>query len=257
MSRDELMPRSIGGNGLGFVYSALIHLGLIAAFAFGVHWHASQPEGVEAELWASVPQIAAPRAVEPPVVVAPPKVEPPPVARPEPNPDAQIAIERAKREEKQKQKELAEKEAAEKRLALQKQAAEDARKKKAEEAKLAAQHEAQVKRILAQAGATGDPLSTGRATQTAGPSASYAGRIRARIKPNIVYSDAGGGNPLATVEVKLAPEGTIVGKRLVKSSGVPAWDEAVQRAIDKTEVLPRDIDGRVPPSIEIDFRPRD
>jgi colicin import membrane protein len=233
---------------------------LVIAFAFGVSWHAREPEGVEAELWASVPQIAAPRPVEPTVITppTPPKVvEPPPVARPEPRPDAQIAIERAKREEKlQKQKEQAEKE-AEKRLAAQKQAAEDARKKKAEEARLAAQHEAQVKRILAQAGATGDPTSTGTAKQTAGPSADYAGRIRARIKPNITYAHAGSSNPLATVEVRLAPEGTIIGKRLVKSSGIPAFDEAVLRAIDKTEVLPRDIDGRVPPLIALDFKPLD
>ena len=57
--------------------------------------------------------------------------------------------------------------------------------------------------------------------------------------------------------LKVAPDGTIIGRRLLKSSGVPAWDEAVLRAIDKTEVLPRDTDGRVPPSLEISFRPRD
>ena len=34
-------------------------------------------------------------------------------------------------------------------------------------------------------------------------------------------------------------------------------DDAVLRAIDKTEVLPRDTDGRVPSSFEISFRPRD
>ena len=32
---------------------------------------------------------------------------------------------------------------------------------------------------------------------------------------------------------------------------------AVLRAIDKTEVLPRDVDGRVPSSMTIDFRPYD
>jgi colicin import membrane protein len=259
MSRDAFMPRSTGGGGPGFVFSVLVHLALVAALALGVRWHASEPEGLEAELWAAVPQIAAPPVVEPPPVVKPepPVVTPPPVVKPERVPDAQIAIERAKREEKlRKQKALAEEE-AEKRLAEKKKALEEEKKRKAEEARLAALHEAQVKRILAQAGATGDPASPGRATQTAGPSAGYAGRIRARIKPNIVYSEAGGGNPLATVEVRLAPEGTIIGKRLVKSSGIAAWDEAVLRAIDKTEVLPRDIDGRVPPLIEIDFRPRD
>ena len=34
-----------------------------------------------------------------------------------------------------------------------------------------------------------------------------------------------------------------------------AWDETVLRAIDKTEVLPRDTDGRVPPVFSIDFKP--
>ena len=41
------------------------------------------------------------------------------------------------------------------------------------------------------------------------------------------------------------------------SSGATAWDETVLRAIDKTEVLPKDIDGRVPPTIIITFRPND
>jgi colicin import membrane protein len=260
MTREAFMPRATGGSGPGFAVSVLVHLALVAALALGVRWHASEPEGVEAELWAAVPQIAAPRVVEPPPPVVkpePPVVAPPPVVKPEPVPDAQIAIERAKRAEKvRKQKEQAEQE-AEKRVAEKKKALADDKKHKADEARLAALHEAQVKRILAQAGATGDPTSAGRATQTAGPSAGYAGKIRARIKPNIVYSEAGGGNPLATVEVRLAPGGTIIGKRLVKSSGIAAWDEAVLRAIDKTEELPRDIDGRVPPLIEIDFRPKD
>ena len=36
-----------------------------------------------------------------------------------------------------------------------------------------------------------------------------------------------------------------------------AWDDAVLRALDKTETLPRDVDGRVPPSLTIGFRPQD
>jgi colicin import membrane protein len=86
------------------------------------------------------------------------------------------------------------------------------------------------------------------------PSAGYAGRIMARIKPNIVHTDEVDGNPVATVEVKLAPDGTIVSRRLLKSSGNKSWDDAVLRAIDRTEVLPRDTDGRVPGAFPIDFR---
>lgn len=77
------------------------------------------------------------------------------------------------------------------------------------------------------------------------------------MRPNITFTDDAPGNPRAEVEVRAAPDGTIVGKRLVKSSGNPAWDDAVLKAIDKTESLPKDIDGRVPSSLIIGFRPRD
>jgi len=53
------------------------------------------------------------------------------------------------------------------------------------------------------------------------------------------------------------PDGTIVGRRLVKSSGNPAWDDAVLKAIDRTATLPRDTDGRVPASLIIGLRPQD
>ncbi len=89
------------------------------------------------------------------------------------------------------------------------------------------------------------------------PSGVYAGRIRARIKPNLVFDGAVDGNPIAEVEVKCASDGTIVARKLLKSSGNRAWDEAVLRAVDRTEVLPRDLDGKVPQSLLISFRPKD
>ena len=226
-----------------------------------------------------------PRAKPEPAVrraepVAPPK---PPAAAP---PEPQIAIEKAKREavkrdaaerkeaererverkQAQAREALASKKATEERLKAatekaQREKAEASAKvekaEKADAAGLAAAREANLKRMLGQAGATGGATDTGSAARSSGPSASYAGRIMARIKPNIVFGETVDGNPLATVEVTLAPDGTIVAKRLVKSSGVKAWDEAVLRAIDRTEILPRDIDGRVPPPFPIDFRLRD
>jgi colicin import membrane protein len=286
LTRDALMPRRPAGMGAGLVLALLAHALLVAALAFSVRWNTSSPAGVEAELWAAVPQIAAPRPMAPepvpvPVEVKPePPPPPPPVAKPEPAPvpDAQIAIEKAKREEARRledeKREEAKREEAEKRAEKEKRDAinreqakareelerkkkEEAAKLKQEEQKLAAAREANLKRILGQAGATGDAGSTGTAARTAGPSAGYAGRIRARIQPNIVFGDSVSGNPMATVEVRLAPDGTINSKRLTKSSGVKAWDDAVLRAIDKTEKFPRDTDGRVPPVIEIDFRPYD
>jgi colicin import membrane protein len=82
--------------------------------------------------------------------------------------------------------------------------------------------------------------------------------VRARVKPNIVFTEVTSGNPEAVVEVRLAPDGTITGKRLKKSSGNHGWDDAVLRALDKTEVLPRDPEtGRVPGAAELVFRPKD
>lgn len=260
LTRDALIPRNPDGIGRGLGLALLVHALLVVAIAFGVSWRSSNPAGVEAELWAAVPQIAAPRPVEPEPTPQPKPTPPPPKPEPvqKPQQDAQIAIEKAKKEEEKKRQE---EEARREEQQRQKEEAERKRKeaeaKRKEQERLEALREAQMKRILSQAGATGEPSSTGTAQRTAGPSASYAGRIKARILPNIVFSDTIDGNPLATVEVRAAPDGTIIGRKLLKSSGVPAWDEAVLRAIDKTEVLPRDTDGRVPSTIEISFRPRE
>ena len=170
-----------------------------------------------------------------------------------------LAREKAEREKAEREKAMAEAARQEKlaKEAEARRAKEAAERAQREEVALAAQREAYLKRIQGQAGATGAPDSTGTAAQSSGPSANYAGRIRARIKPNIVLTDNVPGNPVATVEVRCAADGTIVSRKLVKSSGSALWDETVLRAIDRTETLPRDVDGRVPSLMQIEFRPRD
>ena len=114
-----------------------------------------------------------------------------------------------------------------------------------------------LKRMQGMAGASGDENGIGSALKSAGPSPSYAGRIRSRIKPNITFKEYVAGNPKAEVEVRTSPDGTIISRKLMSSSGNKAWDEAVLKAIDNTATLPRDEDGRVPPVLEISFRPKD
>ncbi|MGZ5894261.1 MAG: cell envelope integrity protein TolA [Caldimonas sp.] len=274
LARDAFAPQRPPGMRSGLALALLAHVLLVLALAWSVNWKTSEPDGVVAELWSALPQIAAPR-VAPPEPPPPPRVEPrptPPVPRPEPQPapreDAQIAIERA--EAARKAEALRKAEAAAKREEARRAEAERERQRLAEEqadkkklaekarqdeARQSAIREANLRRMMNQAGASDDPGATGTAARTSGPSAGYAGRIKARIKPNIVLTTSVPGNPLATVEVRLAPDGTIVGRKLVKSSGSPAWDETVLRAIDKTEVLPRDTDGRVPPVMQIEFKP--
>jgi len=288
----SLLPPEQRGGLLGAGALALLaHALLIAALALGLNWRIRTPDSVvSAELWSALPQVAAPAPVEPPPQPAPRPAPPAPTPRPverraepaPPAPDAQIAIEKAERqrrqhalEEEQKRAalKLAERKKAELLKAEHEQAEKDkaeklkqaqhekdlARQKeaKAEEERLAKLREANLKRILGQANAQGAPTATGHAARDAAPSQAYAGRIKARIKPNIVLTADVEGNPTTEVEVRCAVDGTIIGRRVVKPSGNTLWDDTVLRAIDRTEVLPRDVDGRVPSTMTLVFPRRE
>jgi colicin import membrane protein len=167
----------------------------------------------------------------------------------------------AKEKAAQEKKELDKKKAAEKAKAdekkRQQEQAQKAKQDKEDEARADAMRQENLQRMQGMAGASGGPNATGTALKSSGPSASYAGRLVGRIKPNITYPGEVIGNPRAEVEVRVAPDGTITSRRIVQSSGNKAWDDAVLRAIDKTEILPKDTDGRVPPLIVLGFRPLD
>ena len=185
---------------------------------------------------------------------------------------AKEKLDKAKAEKEKAEKEKADKAKLEKeKLAKEKKAQEDkerekkkaAEKEKAEKAEKAdaaradALRQENLKRMQGMAGASGGENATGTALKSSGPSATYAGRLVGRIKPNITYPGDMVGNPRAEVEVRVAPDGVIQSRRILQSSGNKAWDEAVLRAIDKTEVFPKDTDGRVPPVIVLGFRPLD
>ena len=162
-----------------------------------------------------------------------------------------------RRKELEKEKLAKEKKAQEEKERDKKKAAEKAKADKADAARADALRQENLKRMQGMAGASGGENATGTALKSSGPSASYAGRLVGRIKPNITYPGDVVGNPRAEVEVKVSPDGTITSRRIVQTSGNRAWDDAVLRAIDKTEVFPKDSDGRVPPVIVLGFRPLD
>lgn len=288
--RLEFAPPATPGVVRAVLLALLAHGLLVAALTAGVQWkREAQIISAEAELWATVPVAAAPRLQEPPPDPVPPEKpepQPEPIIQAPPSPQPVVApakVDIALEQEKQrlqKQKQLALEQQQEKRKQdklQQQKALEEKRKaeqlkqaradktKLAQEKKLAEQEarrlEAQraenLKRMSGLAGASGSANSSGTALKSAGPSTSYAGRVIARVKPNIVFTEAISGNPTAVVEVRTSSDGTIIARKLTQSSGVKDWDEAVLRAIDKTEVLPRDTDGRVPSPLLISFRPKD
>lgn len=164
--------------------------------------------------------------------------------------------EKLQNEKLQKEKETREKLARDKAAAEKKQQL-DAKSAAADAKKMADLRQQNLQRMAGLAAGTGSVGSSGSAAQASGPSAGYGGRIQARIRPNITFTDTTSGNPTAEIEVRTSPDGTIISRRLTKSSGLKSWDDAVLNAIDKTETLPKDVDGRVPTSLIISFRPKD
>ena len=129
-------------------------------------------------------------------------------------------------------------------------AAANAEKRKEAAAASEKQHQDAIKRMmgLANAGSSG-------AAKASGPSAGYGAKVRAKVLPNVVFTDEITGNPKAEVVVNTTADGTIMSQRLTKPSGNKAWDEAVIKAIVRTGSMPRDVDGTVPKSFVLVFTP--
>ena len=81
-------------------------------------------------------------------------------------------------------------------------------------------------------------------------SSSYKEKIKASVMSNA--SEQPNAGPVS-VKIKSRPDGTVLAKQLIRSSGDPDWDNAILQAIDKTEKLPTDIDGRTPTTMVVKF----
>jgi colicin import membrane protein len=232
-----------------------------------------------------IPEPVAPKAKAVIPAVVPPKVD---------SSDAEIALKKEK-QQKKREKEIAadlkkEKLAEEK---LQRQAAdlerkklaaelekkkraeeeqrkqllaEEEKKKVAEEQKrkqeealaiqrAQARREEDMKRLNNQAG-------TGEAEKSQGSKADpgYARMVGARIKSNTIHPPVNDtpGNPAVEFSIELLPDGSLREIRLLKSSGIAAFDQAVRRAIDRSAPYPVDpASGKVPSSFILLHRPKD
>lgn len=88
----------------------------------------------------------------------------------------------------------------------------------------------------------------------------YAGKIRNAIKPNIIFKinpKEPKPNLRTTVLVEVEEDGLIKSRKIVTSSGNGAWDASVINALDKTQRIPTDTNGKAPPKLEISFMPFD
>ena len=184
--------------------------------------------------------------------------------------EAEAAVRKSKEKEEaetaaRKQKEQEDPEAARKAKAAaerierarQRKEQEDRIKKMAKKSEIKDQTEETKKRILKNADVEMTALDT--ATNLVPKiSDKYAATIQAVIRPNITFdADTVVGNPTVDILVGLTADGAIVNIAIVKPSGVRSWDTAAMRALDKTERLPKDENGRVPATLILTMRPRE
>jgi colicin import membrane protein len=233
------------------VLAVAVHLLLATFLFFGVRWQSKEPEAVMVELWSSPPAPAVEKIVAEPA--PPPKPEPVPKVevKPEPvveAPKPDIALEKKKEPPK---KEVVKPEAPKKeppKLKLDR--SKDIRAQlERETAELNKQLEKD--RIL-------DQLKREGAASAARADATYKGKLRDKIKSNIVLPPDIPGNPEAIFDVVQLPTGEVMSVKLRKASGHKAYDEAVERAILKSSPLPKpDRPEQFQRSLEIKFRPLD
>lgn len=267
-------PRSEQNTPAAFLLALAMHALLVGALWISVQWRTEPAGAVVVELWSGSPP-PEPVVVAPPPPPAPARQEPeperpdadivtrkeqkkpPPKAEPLPDPKKVEADKR--RAEAEKRRVEAEKQrldAEKKQLEVERRKQAEAAERKREDERRDAVRKAEQARMLAQAGSgAGSPGASAPAGGRG--DAGYAGLLASVIKPRIVFSVPEGTSPniYADFEVDLLPTGEILAVRLVKPSGLPGYDAAVERAIRRTDPFPRKADGTVERTVKLIFRP--
>jgi colicin import membrane protein len=238
------------GMGRSFALSAAVHIVLAAVLFLGVRWQVHAPSTVEVELVDAPPPPPAP-VVEapkppPPAPKVEPEVKPPPPApkpdivlreKPKPKPEPKKAPPPKPKDDLELKKRMQEQ------LASEQKALDQQRQERQLRELLAAQKaDAARKATAARASALGD----------------YIARIQAKVRGNWILPQELQGNPEAIFLVTQLPTGDVLLIKLLKSSGNPAYDTAVERAILKSSPLPLPSDKALfDRELKLTFRPRD
>ena len=286
-------PRHTSGRGIALALAIAVHVVFLAVLIFSVRWQNRPPEPVTAELYAPPPKAAPPEPRPEPKPEPRPEprpVKPPPepkVEKTEPKPDIALKAkqEAEKKERERKDAEKRERVEAEKKKQEERRVAEarerqEAEKKKleerrqaearerqervAQELKAQAERERQEREALVareraerEAQLKADAANRARA-EFSRAQADYIARIQAKVRGYVRLPPDIAGNPEAIYDVVQLPTGEILEATLRKSSGVRAYDEAVQRAILLASPLPRpDRPELFQRTLTLKFRPRD
>ena len=232
------------------ILALAVHGVFFALLYFGIAWQAKPLEIMRVELWQSLPETVEAPAEKPmvqevvqpaqPVKIEQPEIELPEKKKPVPTPVE--AVEPKRVEKKPVKKKAAAKSAGEK-AAGQQPAVQD--RDQIQDLLIEQQQAERVK--AEQAAAKGRMVNE------------YKAKIENKIKNNIVEPPGVPDDALAVFRVTLLPGGAVMSVEMKKSSGNTAYDNAVERAIYKSDPLPLPPDAAMFKDfriLELKFRPR-
>ena len=252
----------ISSGGLALTVHGLFVLALVVSMS----WKNLPRVPVEADLWTALPEALPPvpelesepapvPEPEPAPTPTPPPVPPVQESKPQPS-EADIALKKAEAEKKrQAAEELRKQEEArkleEKRLADEKtrrEQEEQAEKERIEQLKVKEQKRRQMEEELArqtqadlereEAQIRAQQEQAARAERRERLVDDYKRRIQSKVQSYVRLPQSLSGNPEAVFQVTLFANGEVRGVTLIKSSGQPAYDVEVERAILKASPLP-------------------
>ncbi|MGZ5035359.1 MAG: energy transducer TonB [Usitatibacter sp.] len=236
--------------------AVLVHAAFFALIVFGVAWQSRPDVPVVAELWDKLPpatKAVAPKP-EPKAEPEPPKPEPlkpepqpeppkpepvkpppkPPEEKPEPpKPDPAIAkkLEREKKEKEKKEKlERDKREKQKEDEAKKKREKEEASKQKREEESRRREDE----RLKQEAERERAAAVSARNAEIQ----SWIDKIKASIRGHANVPDTVTGQPEVQVRIRLLPGGEVLDMAIIKRSGNPTYDAAIERGIRSASPLP-------------------
>lgn len=211
-----------------------VHGAFFALLYLGFSWQVRPPELMSVELWQSLPeaQEEPPELPKAALAVQPP--QPPRPVQPEKVVKPDIALPEKKKPEVKRTEKKPEKKSVDATKAARK-AAELERLEREAEKRIAEQAE----RERAEQAAARNRMAT-----------EYKTKIQNKVTRNIVMPPGVPDEALAVFRVTLLPGGAILSAEMKKSSGNAAYDNAVERAILKSDPLPLPPD----PAMFKDFR---
>ncbi|MFM0596367.1 cell envelope integrity protein TolA [Paraburkholderia dilworthii] len=165
------------------------------------------------------------------------------------------------KEQQQEQQKQADAEAAQKKADAQKAAKAKAQADAAAQAKkVDSERRARLAQLMqGSAGGTGSTDGLGKSgtgTGSGGTATSpgYSDKVRRAVRPHISWGGETAGLE-TVVSVRCSPTGTLLDATIQRGSGNSAWDDAALRAVQRTDPMPQDINGKTPTSFLITLKP--